>query len=106
MRKNKQKRRHRTALEMYAHIRAWESGGQPQRAYTSAHGLPKSVFTYWLRRYRQENQPRFVEVSAAGVGSEPPRAAGDVFARLQTPQGAELVLYEAVSAAYLRELLW
>jgi hypothetical protein len=34
------------------------------------------------------------------------RGPSEVFARLRTSQGAELVLYEAVSAAYLRELLW
>ena len=101
MRQKKHTRGYRTDSEMYAHIRAWEA----QQAYVLAQGLPKSVFRYWLRRYRQEKQRGFVEVSPV-ADSAPVRGPSEVFARLRTSQGAELVLYEAVSAAYLRELLW
>ena len=105
MRQKKHVRGYRTDSEMYAHIRAWEASGQTQQAYVLAQGLPKSVFRYWLRRYRQEKQGGFVEVSPVAE-SVPVRGPSEVFARLRTSQGAELVLYEAVSAAYLRELLW
>jgi len=63
MRQKKHVRGYRTDSEMYAHIRAWEASGQTQQAYVLAQGLPKSVFRYWLRRYRQEKQGGFVEVS-------------------------------------------
>ena len=105
MRQKKHTRGYRTDSEMYAHIRAWEASGQTQQAYVLAHGLSKSVFGYWLRRYRQEKQGGFVEVSV-GAESAPARSSEGMFACLRTSQGAELVLYEAVSAAYLRELLW
>ncbi len=104
MKQKKKKSGHQTAKEMYSHIRAWEHSGQSQKAFITANGLSKSVFGYWLRRYRQEGQGGFVEVV-----SEPAAVKADqvgVFARIQTAQGSELVLYEAVSASYLRELLW
>lgn len=84
---------------MYGHIQTWEQSGQSQKAYIAANGLSKSVFGYWLRRYRQEKHGGFVEVEAAGIRSS-------IFARIQTAGGTELVLYETVSAAWLRELLW
>jgi transposase-like protein len=105
MRQKKHTRGYRTDSEMYAHICAWEASGQTQKSYITAHGLSKSVFGYWLRRYRQEKQGGFVEVSV-GAESAPARSSEGMFACLRTSQGAELVLYEAVSAAYLRELLW
>jgi hypothetical protein len=104
MRQKKKKSGRRTAKEMYSHIRAWEHSGQSQKAFIAANGLSKSVFGYWLRRYRQEGQGGFVEV--VSVPTTVTADQGGVFARIQTTQGTELVLYEAVSAAWLRELLW
>ena len=105
MRQKKHARGYRIDSEMYAHIRAREASGQTQRAYVLAQGLSKSVFGYWLRCYRQEKQGGFVEVSV-GAESAPVCGSGEAFARLRTTQGDELTLYESVSAAYLRELLW
>ncbi|MBK8555220.1 MAG: hypothetical protein IPL65_05355 [Lewinellaceae bacterium] len=102
MKQKKKKSGRRTAKEMYAHIRLWEDSGQSQKAFIAANGLSKSVFGYWLRRYRQEGQSGFVEVVSAPVKAD----QGGVFARIQTTQDSELVLYESVSAAFLRELLW
>lgn len=95
---------HRTASEMYAHIASWESSGQMQRDYLARHGLNKSVFGYWLRKYRQEQQNKsgsFLAVSVPAQGLAPAL----VFASLRLSNGSELILHEAVSAAYLRELL-
>ncbi len=89
---------------MYTHISAWESSGQPQREYMAEQGLSKSVFGYWLRKYRQEQQINgggFVAVRAVDSVGE----GGAGFARLRLQGGEELILNEAVSAAYLRELL-
>jgi hypothetical protein len=62
------------------------------------------VFGYWLRKYRAASSVQdsgFVGVSAPEFVTPAP----GVFVRLQTVSGAELVFHEAVSAAYLRELL-
>ena len=103
-RQKKHKGTHRTMSEMYGHIASWETSGELQRDYMLRHGLSKSVFGYWLRKYRQEQQISgggFVSVRAVdSVG-----AGGDGFARLRLQGGEELILNEAVSAAYLRELL-
>ena len=89
---------------MYSHIASWESSGELQREYMLRHGLSKSVFGYWLRKYRQDQQNKngsFVAVRAPE--QELPVAMG--FARLRLTNGSELIMQEAVSAAYLKELL-
>ena len=89
---------------MYAHIALWESSGELQREYLLRHGLSKSVFGYWLPKYRQDQQNKsssFVPVTVPS--QELPEAVG--FARLRLTNGSELILQDAVSAAYLRELL-
>lgn len=89
---------------MYGHISKWESSGQLQRDYVLEHGLSKSVFGYWLRKYRQDqqnNNSSFVAVTVPA--QEAPAPVG--FARLRLSNGTELILQEAVSAAYLRDLL-
>jgi hypothetical protein len=88
---------------MYQHVTAWEHSGQSQKEYIAANGLSKSVFGYWLRKYRQEFKGGFVEVSS-GLPALKVDHRG-VFARVQTASGEELILCEAVSAAYLRQLL-
>lgn len=90
---------------MYGHISAWESSGESQQAYMAAHGLSKSVFGYWLRKYRQEQRYKsgcFVAVTAS---AETAVSMPDGFVRLRIADGTELIIQEAVSAAYLRELL-
>lgn len=95
---------HRTMSEMYGHISSWESSGELQREYMLRHGLSKSVFGYWLRKYRQDQQNKSSSFVAVTVpAQELPEAVG--FARLRLTNGSELILHEAVSAAYLRELL-
>ncbi len=89
---------------MYAHISAWESSGQPQREYMAEQGLSKSIFGYWLRKYRQSQQLSsggFVAVTTGDAFAH----GCEGFARLRLRGGEELILNEAVSAAYLRELL-
>ena len=39
--------------EMLTLMKAFESSGQSQRLFWEAHGLPRSTFQYWWRRYRQ-----------------------------------------------------
>lgn len=100
----KHKSTHRTMSEMYSHIATWESSGELQREYMVRHGLNKSVFGYWLRKYRQDQQFKvgsFVAVTAPT--QEQPPAQG--FACLRLSNGSELILHEAVSAGFLRELL-
>jgi hypothetical protein len=106
----KHKQRHRTAKEMYAHLARWEQSGQSQRDYMLASGLSKSVFNYWLRRYRAERgvgkgaEAGFVAVTP--MDGAPRRSTElSVFARIQYPDGREVVLLEAVPSGYLRDLL-
>ena len=89
---------------MYAHIAAWEASGAAQMEYIVQHGLSKSVFGYWLRKYRQDQAIRlgsFISVGAPDEGRSP--SVG--FACIRLSNGSELIFTDVVSAAYLRELL-
>lgn len=90
---------------MYGHISAWESSGESQQAYMAAHGLSKSVFGYWLRKYRLDQQYKSGAFVAVGASAETAVSMPGGFARLRLCDGTELIIHEAVSAAYLRELL-
>lgn len=107
MKQKKQRRPQRQAAEMYGHFSAWEKSGQSQRAFMAAQGLSKSVFGYWWRKYREQRVEAsgggFVTVAASVA--EGPVAPEQVFARIQAGSERELILCQAVSSAYLRELL-
>lgn len=110
MKEKEQKSKHRTAKQMYAYVTAWEQSGQSQREFIAGQGLSKSVFGYWLRRYRAERGGRstpvggFVAVALpAGPGKEV--AAPGLFARVEYADGRVLLLHMAVTSQYLRELL-
>ena len=49
--------------EMYSHIRQQVESGLSQRAYCEREGISRNTFSYWLRRYRDEQgSPRFIEL--------------------------------------------
>lgn len=76
-----------------------------QKDYIFTHGLSKSLFGYWLRKYRQScmTEGGFVEVSAQPDVDI--RRKDAIFARLESADGHQLLLYESVSATYLRDLM-
>ena len=85
-----------------AHITAWQTTGQSQKAYCHTHRLSYSAFGYWVRKLRtasMEHPPRttgFVPVSV------PPVNGGLI---LSLPNGAEIRGIEADNLGLLRDLL-
>ena len=73
-----------------AHIEAWQSGRQSQRAYCRAHELSYSAFLYWRRKFARGDtvQKRRRSSALVAVTCAPPAAASGL--RLVLPNGLEL----------------
>ena len=44
----------RTKEEMFPIIEAWQSSGLTKRFFCDQQGIPKSVFLYWHKKYKAE----------------------------------------------------
>ena len=86
---------------MYPLIEEWLSSSVRQRDFCSMYQLPLAVFGYWLRKYRDDQQPvaeaegAFVELKSEDL------PFGLV---LEYPNGVRLELESGASADYVREL--
>jgi len=102
----KEKRKHRSEVEMFAQVSAWDQSGQRQKSYCAAQDIPLCVFSYWVKRYRdsynvsETKESGFSEVELPGAGG-----VGEVFARIRFSSGVELEFRHRVESSYLRSLL-
>lgn len=101
-----EKRQHRSEVEMFAQVSAWDQSGQTQKSYCAAQDIPLCVFTYWVKRYRDSNKGSetkgigFSEVELPVAGG-----VGEVFARIRFSSGVEIEFSHRVESSYLRSLL-
>jgi transposase-like protein len=62
--------RRRTKEEMFPLVETWQHSGMSKKAFCVEHGIVKSVFFYWCRRYRDDHeQGNFVQLTAGGPRS-------------------------------------
>ncbi|MBK8557063.1 MAG: hypothetical protein IPL65_15400 [Lewinellaceae bacterium] len=104
----KRVRQRRDAKQMLAHIGAWEASGMSKAAYYTQHGIPKSIFVYWLRKYRSTavgSDAGFVEVGLPVETAQGSASEERVIARLRLTGDRELLIHAGASASWLRELL-
>jgi len=47
----------RTKEEMFPIIESWQSSGLSKRFFCDQQGIPKSVFLYWHKKYKAEQDP-------------------------------------------------
>jgi transposase-like protein len=96
----------RSVEEMFPLIQEWGRSSLSQKEFYTHHRIKPHVFYYWLRRYREEEEPAskgaggFVSVEMA---EEEPSEA--VLAEVIYSDGTRLVLKERVSAAFLQGIL-
>lgn len=98
------KQQKRTKEQMYPLVEAYLESSRTLtvKAFSSSHGIPESVFTYWLSKYRRQmtTDGAFVEVSpSSSVSSTPP------LLELQYPNGVRLRMFVPVGASYLTSLV-
>jgi hypothetical protein len=89
---------------MFSMIEAWKSSGQDQREFCKSRGQAYSVFHYWYKKYRREQEP--TPVSSAFVPVQiHSEGFGSPIAEVIFPDGKRLSFYRAVDASFLRALL-
>ena len=94
-----QKKRN-SAQRMYALMEEYERSSLKQREFCDKHGLKKSTFGYWLRKYRmgeQQERRGFVPLQVRDTGS--------IGVEVISTTGIIVRFDQPVPAAYLRELL-
>ncbi len=96
------KRKRRSAGDMFPLIEQYLGSGQKQDDFCQAHDLPKSVFVYWLGRYRavpDSSTEGFVEVVPAERGTA---VAG---IELEYPNGVKIRLPGEIAPGDLKMLI-
>lgn len=92
---------------MFSLMEAFEKSSQTQRSFREAHGVGRSTFQYWLRRYRQSQQEQpsvqdgFVPLEVRPVGA-PLSAAGIV---ITYNDGTRVELHTPAEASFIRQLI-
>lgn len=96
-------RSRRNAKEMFPLVEQWLETRENQKDFCSFHGLPLAVFSYWLKKYREQDG----NVSSAGekkftvLSIRPASSPGPV---VEFPDGVKIRLSVGTSVDYLREL--
>ena len=99
---------------MFPLIERYLKSPTTQQAFCRAHGLPLSVFTYWLTKYRREtSQPGHepdgvsVEIMPDGDGARSISSAREErpFLEMVYARGVRLRLFTPVEPAYLERLV-
>ena len=93
----------RTEEAMFPLVEQWQSSGQTQKAFCGEHDISVSVFAYWLRRYRDQQD----SLDAGQAGFVPVRMDVSAPAALEValPSGAVLRFTQVVPLSYLKALL-
>ncbi len=93
---------------MYALIRQWEASGQSQGQFSFQHGLAKSTFSYWRKKYlketaRSQGDDRFipVKVDLPVQGTDQPARTLE----LVYPNGVRMVCSEGMDLSRLKPLI-
>lgn len=89
--------------EMFALIERWHESDMGQAEFCREHGLPRSRFYYWLKRYREKAPPGgFAEVRVSGPETGQ-NVDGEI--KIHFPNGVMLRLPMTVNPATVRMLI-
>lgn len=94
------KQRRRTRDEMFPIVEAWQHSGLSKKAFCEDRDMAKSVFLYWCKRYREENElGGFVPLS---VGTSQGFATSHSI-EIQYPNGIVLKLPASTPVSLVRQ---
>jgi len=92
--------RRRTREEMFPIVESWQQSGLSKKTFCEEQGIVKSVFFYWCKKYREENeQGGFVPLTTGG----PHAFAQSHFIEVQYPNGVVLRLPASTPANLIRQ---
>jgi len=87
---------------MYPVIEQWQSSGLSKVAFCDQHGIAKSVFFYWHKRYNSDREPGgFLPIK---IGSNN-QVSANTFIEIQYPNGIVLRLPEHTPQTIIRSYL-
>ncbi len=94
-------RSRRSSKEMYPLVEQWLETRENQSVFCAIHKIPQAVFSYWLKKYRDENSndqggKRFVALSVK------PSPFADF--EVEYPNGVTIRISSGVQASFLREM--
>ena len=94
----------RRSSEMYPIVERWLESSQNMQSFCDQEGLPKSVLSYWVSKYKKgkfqggSNQ-RFVPLQVSGMPD------GSKYMEVVFPTGIRLSIYQQVSLEELTQSL-
>jgi hypothetical protein len=103
-----QKRKKYIKNQMYALIRKWEASGQTQECFFNQHGISKSTFGYWRKKFLREqgsqskSHEKFIPVKITGEHTTNPRQG---VLELVYPNGVRIVCSADMDLVRLKPLI-
>lgn len=96
-------RSRRSAQEMFPLVEQWLETRENQKDFCSFHRLPQAVFSYWLKKYREQdaNLASSEENKFAALSIRPDSSIGLL---VEFPNGVKIRLSGSIAPSYLREL--
>lgn len=103
-----QKRKRYSKVQMYALIRKWEASGQTQEYFFNQHGISKSTFGYWRKKFLREqasqskSHENFIPVKITGEHNINPNQG---VLELVYPNGVRIVCSADMDLVRLKPLI-
>lgn len=103
-----QKRKKYGKGQMYALIRKWEASGQTQKSILDKHGISKSTFGYWRKKFLREqashakSHENFIPVKITGEHNTNPNQG---VLELVYPNGVRIVCSADIDLTRLKPLI-
>lgn len=93
---------------MFSMIRKWESSGLSQEKFIGQHGIPKSTFGYWRKKYLKETshktkKDKFIPVKVSDTAKSIENNSGAI--EVVYPNGVRLVCSEGMDLSRLKPLI-
>jgi len=90
---------------MYALIQSWENSGLSQEKFFDQHGISKSTFGYWRKKYLKETgrskaKDNFIPVKVGAITENSPQ-----FLELVYPNGVRLVCSADMDLSRIKTLI-
>ena len=89
--------------QMFASIASWLSSNLSQKQWCRDQGITYHIFHYWYRKYRNEHPELPSSNSFVQLAVKPEAGAG---CEVIFTDGTKIIFREAVSAQYLKSLLF
>ena len=92
---------------MYSLIRKWEGGDLTQQQFNHKHGISKSAFSYWRKKYlkesgKKEKRENFIPVK---ISDGPSNGCTTRAIELVYPNGVRLICSSGMDLARLKPLI-